>query len=57
MKTLSQFLPLTHAVSISRAAFSGEYPPSIPLNVAVVVGLGTIAFVAGIRMMKKRLIK
>jgi len=57
MKTLSQFLPLTHAVAISRAAFSGEYPPSILLNVAVVIGLGAIAFVLGIRMMKKRLIK
>jgi lipooligosaccharide transport system permease protein len=57
MKTLSQFLPLTHAVAISRAAFSGEYPPSLLLNVAVVVGLGAVSFVAGIRMMKKRLIK
>ena len=57
MKTLAQFLPLTHAVAISRAAFSGEYPPSLLLNVAVVAGLGAIAFVVGIRMMKKRLIK
>jgi hypothetical protein len=44
-------------VAISRAAFSGEYPPSLLLNVAVVVGLGAVSFVAGIRMMKKRLIK
>jgi len=57
MKTVAQFLPLTHAVAISRAAFLGEYAPSLLLNVAVVAGLGIAAFVVGLRMMKKRLIK
>jgi lipooligosaccharide transport system permease protein len=57
MKTLSQFLPLTHAVAISRAAFSGVYSSKLILNFAVVIVLGTVAFIFGIRMMKKRLIK
>jgi lipooligosaccharide transport system permease protein len=57
MKTLSQFLPLTHAVAISRAAFSGVYSSKLILNFAVVIVLGTMAFIFGIRMMKKRLIK
>jgi len=57
MKSLAGFLPLTHAVKISRAVFSGEYPPSLLVNIAVVAGLQVIAFAVGVVMMKKRLIK
>ena len=32
MKTFSQFLPLTHAVEISRAVFSGVYSPSLIID-------------------------
>jgi lipooligosaccharide transport system permease protein len=57
MKTFSQFLPLTHAVEISRAVFSGVYKPSLALNFLVVLVLEVIAFVIGVKRMKKRLIK
>ena len=57
MKTLAQFMPLTHAVAISRAAFSGIYASGLVLNFAVVLVLLTVAFYFGIRRMKKRLIK
>ena len=57
MKTLAQFMPLTHAVAISRAAFSGIYASGLVLNFAVVLVLVTVAFYFGIRRMKKRLIK
>jgi ABC-type polysaccharide/polyol phosphate export permease len=57
MKTFSQFLPLTHAVEISRAVFSGVYKPSLALNFLVVLILEVIAFVVGVKRMKKRLIK
>jgi lipooligosaccharide transport system permease protein len=57
MKTLSNFMPLTHAVKISRAVFSGEYDSGLILNFLVILVLEMIAFYIGIKMMKKRLIK
>ena len=57
MKTLAQFMPLTHAVKIARAVYSGTYPPDILFNVLIGFGLGTAAFVVGVKRMKKRLIK
>jgi lipooligosaccharide transport system permease protein len=57
MKTLSEFMPLTHAVKISRAVFSGEFQSGLIWNFLVIVALETIAFYIGIRSMKKRLIK
>ena len=57
MKTLAQFMPLTHAVAISRAIFNGEYPRGLIFNFAVILVLGGAAFILGVRRMKKRLIK
>jgi lipooligosaccharide transport system permease protein len=57
MKTFAQILPLTHAVNISRAVFSGEYRSGLWLSVVYVAVLGTAAFLLAIRRMKKRLIK
>jgi lipooligosaccharide transport system permease protein len=57
MKSFAQFLPLTHAVEISRAVFSGAYKPSLIFNFLVVLILEVIAFVIGVKRMKKRLIK
>jgi len=57
MKTLAQFMPLTHAVAIARAVYSGVYPRRVLFNVAVGLVLGLAAFVVGVRRMKKRLVK
>ncbi|HOI45240.1 MAG TPA: ABC transporter permease [Candidatus Aminicenantes bacterium] len=57
MKTLSRFMPLTHAVNISRAVFSGEYDPSLVASFAVIIGLEAVAFYIAVTAMKKRLIK
>jgi lipooligosaccharide transport system permease protein len=57
MKTLSGFMPLTHAVKISRAVFSGTYYRGLILDFLVIFVLEVIAFYIGIKMMKKRLIK
>ncbi len=57
MKTLAGFLPLTHAVKISRAVFSGEYHARYLWNFLVIFVLEAAAFAVGLRMMKKRLIK
>jgi len=57
MKTLAQFMPLTHAVEISRAVYSGVYPKSVILNLAFILALTAIALVFGLGRMKKRLIK
>jgi lipooligosaccharide transport system permease protein len=57
MKTLSGFMPLTHAVKISRAVFSGEYRARYLWNFLVIFVLEVVAFAIGVRMMKRRLIK
>jgi lipooligosaccharide transport system permease protein len=57
MKTLSEFMPLTHAVKISRAVFSGAYNSGLVWNFLVIFVLEVTAFYVGVRMMKKRLIK
>jgi len=57
MKALAQFLPLTHAVNISRAAFSGEPRPHLALDVLYLVLLEIAAFYAAVKFMKRRLIK
>jgi lipooligosaccharide transport system permease protein len=57
MKTMAQFMPLTHAVKIARAVYSGTYPRELVFNIAFGLALGTIAFIFGVKRMKKRLIK
>jgi len=57
MKTLAQFMPLTHAVEISRAVYSGVYPKSVIFNLAFILALTAIVLVFGLGRMKKRLIK
>jgi ABC-type polysaccharide/polyol phosphate export permease len=57
MKTLAQFMPLTHAVVIARAIFNGEYTRGLLFNFLVIVVLETAAFLIGVRLMKRRLIK
>ena len=57
VKVLAQFLPLTHAVNISRAVFSGEASPGLTGNLLYLVLLEAAAFYAGIKLMKRRLIK
>jgi lipooligosaccharide transport system permease protein len=57
MKTLSSFMPLTHAVKISRAVFSGTPNPCLAVDFLVLFVLEVVAFYIGIKRMKKRLIK
>lgn len=57
MKTLAQFLPLTHAVAIARAIFNGTYGRGLVFNFLVILVLEIVAFLAGVRLMKRRLIK
>jgi ABC-type polysaccharide/polyol phosphate export permease len=57
MKTFSLFMPLTHAVAISRAIFTGTYNSGLIFNFLVIFVLEVVAFLIGVRLMKKRLIK
>ena len=57
MKVLAEFLPLTHAVRISRAVFSGRPQPGAGWGLAGLVVLAAVAFTVSIRMMRRRLIK
>lgn len=57
MKGLAEALPLTHAVRVSRALFTGAAAPGLGRSLAVLVAVAAIAFAVSIRMMRKRLIK
>jgi lipooligosaccharide transport system permease protein len=57
MKTLAQFLPLTHAVAIARAIFNGTYSRGLVFNFLVIFILEVVAFIISVKLMKKRLIK
>ena len=57
MRILAEFLPLTHAVRISRALFTGEPAAGLGWRLAVLVVMAAAAFTVSIRMMRKRLIK
>ena len=57
MKVLAKFMPLTHAVAVSRAVFSNTYTPGLILNFLVILVLEIAAFYAGVMFMKRRLVK
>jgi len=57
MKILAEFLPLTHAVRISRAVFTGEAEAGIGWGLAGLAVLAAVVFTISARMMRKRLIK
>ena len=57
MKTLAGFLPLTHAVRISRAVFTGEPAAGLGGSLAGLFVLAVVVFTVSTRMMRKRLIK
>jgi lipooligosaccharide transport system permease protein len=57
VKVLAQFLPLTHAVTVSRAVFSGKAPAGLAVSLVYLVLLAAAAFYTGIKLMKRRLVK
>jgi lipooligosaccharide transport system permease protein len=57
MKTLANFLPLTHAVRISRSVFTGQPAPGLGGSLVGLIVLAAVVFTVSIRMMRKRLIK
>jgi lipooligosaccharide transport system permease protein len=57
VKVIANFVPLTHAVTISRAIFSGNYTPSLIWNLLAIVIPGMIFFYLALFFMKRRLIK
>lgn len=56
LKVFSLFMPLTHAVNISRSAFSSEPVPGAWWSLLVLLGLEIIAFVVGVKLMKRRVV-
>ncbi len=57
VKTLSLFFPLTHAVKLSRAIFSGSFDPALLVSVAALIVPSIILFYTALFFMKRRLIK
>ena len=56
LKLLAQCLPLTHAVTVSRAIFRGIPSPGLMASLGYLLAVGVVAFYLGIRLMKRRLI-
>ncbi|MCU0244134.1 MAG: ABC transporter permease [Acidobacteria bacterium] len=57
MRTLAEFMPLTHAVRVSRSLFTGEPAAGIGWSLLGLAALATAVFTVSTRMMRKRLIK
>lgn len=57
VKIIAEFVPLTHAVTISRAIFSGNYTPGLIWNLLAIAIPGAITFYLALYFMKRRLIK
>jgi len=57
MKVLAEFLPLTHAVRITRSLFTGEPAAGAGWSLALLAAVAAVAFTVSVRMMRKRLIK
>ncbi len=57
VSTVAQFLPLTHAVAIARAAVSGGADLSIAGNAAALLVPAALLFLYALRRMKRRLVK
>ena len=51
------FLPLTHAVNLSRALMIGNLQPSLLLSIVWIAAVTPVFFLLSIRLMKKKLIK
>jgi lipooligosaccharide transport system permease protein len=51
------FLPLTHAVTLTRALALGKLQPTLLLNLAWLLAVTPVFFVLSINLMKKKLIK
>jgi lipooligosaccharide transport system permease protein len=56
LTVFAQFLPLTHAVNISRSIFSGQASSSLVPDFLFLLVFEGAAFYLGIRLMKRRLI-
>jgi len=57
ISVVAQFLPLTHAVNLSRAIMSGNWHLGMLYNLAVIVIAEIIVFAFALKLMKRRLIK
>ena len=57
VKLIAEFIPLTHAVLISRAIFAGNINLSIAYHFAFIIIPALIAFVIAMLTMKRRIIK
>lgn len=51
-----QYLPLTHAVELSRAAFATSLKPGLAWNFTVLLMVEIAAFAISITLLKRRLI-
>jgi lipooligosaccharide transport system permease protein len=57
MKLLARYLPLTPAVSISRALYAGRFNGGLVLDMLYLIAIAAVSFGAGLFLMKRRLIR
>ena len=56
LQAVSQLLPLTHAVQLTRPLLLGQVPGDILLHVVVLLGYGVAGLAIAMRLFKKRLL-
>jgi lipooligosaccharide transport system permease protein len=57
LQTITQALPLTHAVALARPLMSGAVPEAIALHVAVLLAYAAAASYAALVLARRRLLK
>jgi lipooligosaccharide transport system permease protein len=57
LQVAAQFLPLTHAVLLVRPLLAGDIPHNALLHVAVLVTITLVAFIAALKLARRRLLK
>ncbi|HSN42233.1 MAG TPA: ABC transporter permease, partial [Burkholderiales bacterium] len=57
IQTVTQWLPLTHAVALVRPLMSGALPAGVPLHIAVLALYAVAGFFAAVVLMRRRLLK
>ena len=57
LAAVAAWLPLTHAIELARPLLLGQWPDSVVLHVAVLLGYGLAGWASGLRWTQRRLLR
>jgi lipooligosaccharide transport system permease protein len=57
LATVTQFLPLKHAIDLARPLMLGHVPENVLLHVAVLLAYAAVAYYAALVLTRRRLLK